>query len=196
MRIGDRLCITPPGGDKAAERGVITVEVPLGAFGSGEHETTASCLEAIDGLSDIAGRDVLDVGSGTGILAVAALMLGADNAVCVDTSPRAATSTRRTAVANGVFPRVTAILGTLDAVAERSFELILANLHGDVLLSLAESIVGFAAPRATVILSGIAWQDAYPVRARFQSLGCEVVKERWLDEFVTTILCAGENNRR
>ena len=76
-------------------------------------------------------------------------------------------------------------------MGDQSFDLILANVHGDVLLDLAETMLCHAAPGATVVLSGIAWQDAYPVSRRFCSLGCEVVKERYLDEFVTMVLRHG-----
>lgn len=190
LDIGKRLRIALP--DAAAEPADdgVNLVIPWGAFGSGEHETTASCLEEIERLAPFDGMSVLDVGCGTGILAIAALRLGAARAVGVDVSARAAVTTRETARLNQVEDRLVVVLGPLDSIAPAHFDLIVANLHGDLLLDLAASIVATAAPAVPLVLSGIAWDYAYAVREEFVKLGCGVVSERWLEEFVTLTLTA------
>jgi ribosomal protein L11 methyltransferase len=172
----------PPDGD--------TVVVRKGAFGSGEHETTASCLEVLEGLPGVAGARVLDLGSGTGVLAIAALALGATLAVCVDPDLDAV----RTAVANcelnGVTARVRHVCGTFGAVAARPFDLVLANVYADVLLAEAPDLVAALAPGGRLLLSGVAWQDHVQVRDRYRGLGLSVLSTRMLEEYVTVLMAA------
>ncbi len=190
LRIGRSWRIVPPGGLPHSVDPTIDLVVPLGAFGSGEHETTASCLEELEELAPFDGMRALDVGCGTGILALAALRLGADCAVGVDISAKAAVTTRRSACLNQLGDRIAVVLGPLDAVKPAGYGLVLANLHGDLLLELAESIVAAAGPTAPIVLSGIAWEYAFPVREEFTSLGCNLVRERWLEEYLTLVLTA------
>jgi ribosomal protein L11 methyltransferase len=190
LRIGKRWHIAPPGDESTPTGDVITLILPLGAFGSGEHETTASCLEEIEQLAPFGGMEVLDIGCGTGVLALAALRLGAKRAVGVDIDARAAATTRCAARLNQLSDRLIVILGPLDAVAPTHYDLVLANLQGYLLLDLADAIVAAAAPAAHILLSGIAWEYAFLVRERFLGLGCLVVRERWLEEYVTLTLTA------
>jgi len=162
--------------------------VPRGAFGSGEHETTASCLEILEELDDVAGSSVLDVGCGTGVLAVAALKLGAAEATGIDISHRAAATSVLTARINGVGERLNVAVASLAAMRGRRFSLVLANLYADVLLAHASSLVAVCRPKATIILSGIAWESGFLVRQRFEKLGCTVLFERWLCEYVSMAL--------
>ena len=104
-----------------------------GAFGSGEHETTASCLETTGGLAGIASARVLDLGSGTGILAIAAAKLGAASVVAIDLDWRAAASCADNVRINGEESRVTTICGELACLGHQKFDLILANIYADIL---------------------------------------------------------------
>ena len=104
LLIGTRLRIVAPGTPPAAD-GRVDVVLTRGAFGSGEHETTASCLEMLEGLEGIRGATVLDLGSGTGVLAIAALELGAGHAVCVDIDPASVATARRNCELNGGLER-------------------------------------------------------------------------------------------
>lgn len=159
-----------------------------GAFGSGEHETTASCLDTLESLTEIKGKCLLDLGSGTGILAIGALKLGARSALCVDIDPEAVATCRRNCDLNGVSDQVTHVCGTLDAVDVPSFDLILANIYGDILLAVSELLVAKARTGAHLLLSGILWEYNFDVRQRYEKLGCEVVANRMLQEFSTVLL--------
>jgi len=177
-----------PDGEAPPDAARIALTVPHGAFGSGEHETTQSCLEIIEGLPSLKGARVLDVGSGTGILSIAALKLGAIEALCVDIDAKAAATCRLTAELNGVDGQTKVILGQLGALRELPRDLVVANLYGDVLLEIAPLMAGFLAPNGRMVLSGIAWEYAFPVRQLFESLGLQKLEERWLEEFVTMVL--------
>jgi ribosomal protein L11 methyltransferase len=160
-----------------------------GAFGSGEHETTASCLEVLAGHLNLSGCRFLDVGSGTGILAIAAIKLGAAGGVCLDIDPDAVASARENCALNGIATPIRHICGTLDAVpATPAFGLILANIYGDLLLSLAPEMVRRTARGGRLLLSGILWEYNFEVRQAFERLGCQVLYHRMLDEFSTVLL--------
>jgi ribosomal protein L11 methyltransferase len=97
---------------------------------------------------------VLDVGSGSGILALAALRLGAERAVCYDTDPLAVEATMANAAANGLADRVTATCGSLPTTGE-PYPLVVANLVAAVLIDLAEPLAAHTAAGATLLASGI-----------------------------------------
>jgi ribosomal protein L11 methyltransferase len=156
-----------------------------GAFGSGEHETTASCLEIMPRIPGIAGCRALDLGSGTGILAIAAARLGAASAVAVDLEEAAAVSCQENAVFNGLEDRITTICGELAAVEAQSFDLVLANIYADILLPLADQLVDMTVSDGHLLLSGIPLQDKFDIVQRYTRLGCSVADSRIGEEFVT-----------
>lgn len=190
FEIGDRYRIAPPGTPPRGDTRIHLV-MAAGAFGSGEHETTASCLELLATLPDLEGARVLDLGSGTGILAIAALKLGARSAHCVDIDPAAVRTCERNCELNGVGSRVEHTCGTLDQGGAGPFELILANLYGDILLAAAEPLVARAGASGALLLSGILYEDNFDLRRRYRQLGCAVVQNRMLEEFTTLLLRAG-----
>ena len=124
------------------------------AFGTGLHPSTRGCLALLQRVSPMPPR-VLDVGSGSGILALAALRLGAERAVCLDTDPVAVEATRANAAANGLADRVEAREGTLPASPQATYPLVLANLVASILVELAPSLAAHTEPGGTVIASGI-----------------------------------------
>lgn len=162
--------------------------IARGAFGSGEHETTWSCLRLLEEMDLSTAANVLDLGSGTGILAIAAVRLGAGWAVCVDPDPGAVATARRNAELNGLSERIAHVHGTLAAVAERPFDLAVANLYGEVLWAQADALVARVAPDGWLLLSGILWQDQFPVEQRYQRLGCEIRRTWMLEEYCSLVL--------
>ncbi|HDR46475.1 MAG TPA: methyltransferase domain-containing protein, partial [Geoalkalibacter subterraneus] len=157
FNIGTRFRITPPG-DNPVEDERIPLVIAKGAFGSGEHETSASCLEILEELPQIQGARVLDLGSGTGILAIGALHLGAAQAVCIDINPDAVRTCRLNCEHNGVSERVTHIAGSLESAKEHDFDLILANIYGDLLVDFAPDLVSRTRIGGLLLLSGILWE--------------------------------------
>lgn len=185
--IGNLFHIVPPG--KHADSGNrINLRMERGAFGSGEHETTRCCLELLEELPVSDNMSVLDLGSGTGILAIAALKLGAAKACCVDIEAEAVANCQHNCTVNGVENRVRHLHGTLMDLESGVYDLILANIYGDILLDVAEGLVRHTAPGAYILLSGILWEYNFDVRQRYQALGCELLKNCMLEEFSSVLL--------
>lgn len=185
--IGTRFRILPPG-TEPSDDGRLDLVMARGAFGSGEHETTASCLEILEQLPAVAGARLLDLGSGTGILAIGALLLGAENAVCLDISPEAVRTCQENCRANGVQDRVTHVTGSLDTLTEAGFDLALANIYGDLLIDFAADLSALIRPRGWLLLSGILWEYNFEVRQRYEQCSFQVIENRMLQEFSSVLL--------
>ena len=187
FNIGTKFRITPPGTPVSNDNRLDLI-MQRGAFGSGEHETTESCLEILGNLPEISDARVLDLGSGTGILAIAALQLGARHATCVDIEPTAVETAEINCRLNGLEDRVTHVTGTLDDVLENDFDIVLANIYGDILLGLAQSLSVKLKAGGTMLLSGILWEYNFDVRHAYEKNGCEVIHNRMLEEFSTVLM--------
>lgn len=185
--VREEVLLTLP---ETAGRPAGTLLLRRGAFGSGEHETTASCLEVLATLAPLEGMTMLDLGCGTGVLALAALRFGAAWAVCVDIDPRAARLAADNARINGLFGGVSSLAGEVTALAHIRFDLITANVPAEVFLGQAEALVQRTVSGGWLLLSGMLWEEAYDVRRRFLRLGCRRCRERWLDEYCTLLLQA------
>lgn len=186
LEVGRRLRIVAAPGAGAAD-GRLELLLAPGAFGSGEHETTASCLEVLESLP-LRGARVLDVGCGTGVLAIAALLLGAREAACLDIALGAAATTRSNARANEVADACRVACGELASLRAGGFDAVLANMHADILLALAPELIGRAAPGGVILLSGVLWEAVAEVRDRYLALGCSTLRTRMLDEYATLLL--------
>ncbi|MCF6180213.1 MAG: 50S ribosomal protein L11 methyltransferase [Geopsychrobacter sp.] len=186
LNIGPDLTVLPPGEQFPTGRTPLWME--RGAFGSGEHETTRNCLKIISQL-DLATTDkILDLGSGTGILSIAALLCGAKRAWCVDIEQDAITACHKNAVLNQVSARIEHCLGTLDQLQQTNFDLGLANIYGDILLRVAEDLAHRIRPGGKLLLSGILWEYNFDVRTRYQQLGYRLLKNHMHSEFSTLLL--------
>ena len=149
----------------------IVIEMDPGmAFGTGQHASTRMCLEALEGvlLHDNAGdfRHVLDVGSGTGILGIAAAKLGAQKVLCVDIDKQATDISKENIVINQVADRVEAVTRDVAAMRE-SFGLIVANLTAKVLIKLRAHIASLLEPGGILIISGIIEQNREDIESHF-----------------------------
>lgn len=167
MRFGRRLWVCPGGQAPPADTGEAPVIVWLDpglAFGTGTHATTALCLEWLDGLAAAPGR-VLDVGSGSGILAIAALRLGAATALAVDIDPQALIASRENALRNGVADRMTVAPATADWGS--GYDVVLANILAEPLVALAPALAAATAPGGAVVLSGLLVAQAAAVTAAY-----------------------------
>lgn len=185
--IGKRFTITPPD-HSLTNHGRIPIIMDRGAFGSGEHETTQSCLELLETLSPIKNMKVLDLGSGTAILTIASLLLQPGQAWCVDIEAGAIKSGQRNCQRNKVDHLINHQCGTLNDLQENNFNLILANIYGDILLDVATDLVAKASSGSMLILSGMLWEYNFDVRQKYQRLGCKLITNRILDEFSTVLL--------
>jgi ribosomal protein L11 methyltransferase len=157
MRFGRRLWIcpgglTPPAEATASDEPVIVWLDPGLAFGTGTHATTALCLDWLDG-APLAGERVLDVGTGSGILAIAAIKLGARHVHAQDIDPQALIATRDNAARNEVGAALA--IAPADAPWGAGYGIVLANILAEPLVALAPSIAAATRPGGAVVLSGL-----------------------------------------
>lgn len=124
------------------------------AFGTGQHETTSMCLEFAENL-DLNGKSVLDVGCGSGILGLCALLLGAERAELVDIDVQATDITRHNAEINGLTQRCKIETGNLTEKTQGTFDIVFANLTADILQLLHQDIAQVVKAGTLVVLSGI-----------------------------------------
>lgn len=178
LRVGRRLVIRPTWRRHRQQPDDIVLALDPGmAFGTGLHPTTRLCLAALEALSDrgvVAGRRVLDVGCGSGILAIAALKLGAAAALGVDTDPIAIEATVANGRRNAVARRVLARQGSLPS-GDPGFDVVLANLIAGLLVPLAPMLRDELAPGGTLLASGIFVDREGDVRSAFEASGLVVV---------------------
>jgi ribosomal protein L11 methyltransferase len=157
FEVCEGVVIRPPWEAYVQKGGEIVLELEPGrAFGTGLHETTSLCAEAMRRLHDagLAGDRVLDVGCGSGILSLVALALGARSARAIDVDPDAAAVTRENAARNGMSDRVEADT-TVVARLAATYGVVLANIEARVLIPMAESLAARVAPGGRLVLSGI-----------------------------------------
>ncbi|MEM7403990.1 MAG: 50S ribosomal protein L11 methyltransferase [Pseudomonadota bacterium] len=169
MRFGERLWICPRHRRVDADDAIVVRLDPGLAFGTGTHPTTALCLEALDRLAASAPGfpdwELLDYGCGSGILAIAALKLGARGALAVDLDPQALQAAGSNARENGVSCRLRTAAPAALPVAY--YNLLLANILAGPLVQLAPLLSAAAAPGCRLVLSGILRAQADEVRAAY-----------------------------
>lgn len=179
-RISERLAVAPAGAPLGDPRPAVVVELtPAGAFGTAEHPTTRSCLrlleEALTG-----GERIADVGTGSGILAVAAALLGARSCLALEADRHSVAAARENARRNGVEDRVEVVHRTVapaDLEPLGPFDGILANLGPELLADLLPGMARALAPRGWAILSGVPAADRNVVLACARRAGLEPAVE-------------------
>ena len=187
QRIG-RVVIVPSWIEHSADAADAAIILDPGmAFGTGLHPTTRGCLRLLQEIEPTPSR-VLDVGCGSGILTLAALRLGADSAVGIDTDPEAVAATRTNAERNGLDDRIEVRAGSLPATATERFPLILANLVAAVLVDLAAPLAGHLAPGGRLVASGIIEPRASEVIGAMAAAGLEPVRRLEEEDWVSLVL--------
>jgi ribosomal protein L11 methyltransferase len=178
--ISPRLLVRPPfRGAPAGFEGREIVIDPGQAFGTGGHASTRLALEAIEALpaGSLHGTRVLDVGCGSGVLALAALALGAASALGCDLDPLATAAAREASAANGLGERLALVTGSLDALgprAEHAFDVVVANLLRRELEPLLPGLPRLLAPGARLVLSGLLASERAGVERTLGALHLEV----------------------
>jgi len=180
FRVSPRLWIVPTWEDVPASAGsaeVLRID-PGMAFGTGTHFTTSACTRLLDSwLED--GRpaaSLLDVGTGTGILALGALLLGVPTAVGVDTSPDAVTAAIENAAQNKLSDRFEVILGGVDAAPAGQYPIVMANLLAPLLVRLAPLLAPRVAPGGAMMASGLLTRQEQQVTDALAAAGLHVTK--------------------
>lgn len=194
--IGERLLVKPSWEDVENEENRVVLALDPGmAFGTGTHHTTQLCLEYAQELVKT-GDDVLDLGCGSGILSIAALLLGAKHALAVDVDPITESIARENAELNGIFPDKYSIsIGNVleDAhlqaeIREQQYDIIFANIIASVIIGLAPMIPSLLKENGRFIASGIIAERADEVRVALHSAGLTVIDERQSEDWVAMLV--------
>lgn len=181
MQFGRRLWVCPSWLEPPESDAVNLLLDPGLAFGTGTHPTTALCLAQLDSMS-LTGRTVVDYGCGSGILAVAALKLGATAALAVDNDPQALAASRDNAERNGIAAQKFTV-ALPEHVTQRDWHgraaLVVANILAGPLTELSSTLLNFLQPTGTLLLSGLLQNQAEAVCAHYADrLALRVVSEK------------------
>lgn len=178
MEIGCRLAVVPSWEEYAntQDRAVLRLD-PGMAFGTGTHETTNLCLEALDEFVQ-GGERMLDIGTGSGILAIASLLLGAGSAEGVDIDPMCVRTAGENASLNNVQDRFQVLVGDLSDQADGKYDIITANIVASAILNLAPDLPALMKPETLFIASGIIEQKKDEVINGLQKAGLRVTHVR------------------
>ncbi len=187
VRLGKRLLIRPRWIDvtPAADDLVIALD-PGMAFGTGTHPTTQLCLEALETLVKT-GQDVLDLGCGSGILAIAAAKLGAGKVVAVDIDDIAVAVTLENAAENGVGEKITAFQGSLESLitSARRYDLVVVNILAKVIIQMCEQGLGqLVRGGGKAIFSGLIAEQADEVEAALRATGLVPIARRQISDWM------------
>src|SRR6266480_4824499 len=190
--IGQRLVIRPSWRAYEPKDDEVVLELDPGmAFGTGLHPTTRMCLEQIEQRMR-PNMHVLDVGTGSGILALAAAKLGAANVHCIDNSSVAVESAVANAEINHMSDRMNVLLGVLDETEAThlsgQYDLVLANIIARVIGSIASNLAQVLAPDGILITSGIIEDRRYEAEKPLLATGLKLIDQVMIDDWVTLIL--------
>jgi ribosomal protein L11 methyltransferase len=189
IAVGRRLLICPSWRrEQTRNTDRIVIEIDPGmAFGTGTHETTRGCLEMLE--KYWMGESLLDVGTGTGILAIAAIKLRPGSRITAfDVDPEAVEVARENAEINGVADEIEIEVNKLSSYQGQEFDLVLANLTADALIKLSPEFPQVLKPQGALIVSGVLLEQTDDVRAALESQDLSVVEKKPDGEWVTMTL--------
>lgn len=189
-QIGERVVIRPPWQEHEPVGDQVVVELDPGmAFGTGLHPSTKMSVLGVEQVVKRGDR-IFDVGTGSGILAIAALKLGAIHADCVDVETVAVRATRENAERNGVTGALSVQLGSAGTGEpfQGEYDVVLANIIARILIDLAEALVRATRVGGHLVLAGIIQSREAEVVAAFQDNGAAVTTRRQMDDWVSLVL--------
>ena len=177
---GQRLWVVPSWLQAPQPDAVNLMLDPGLAFGSGTHPTTALCLEWLDGY-EVEGKSVIDYGCGSGILAIAAILLGASHAVGVDNDPQAIIATQNNRDMNGVPAQKLSV--HLPGAKHEAADIVLANILSGPLEELTPVLTGLTRPGGKLVLSGVLSEQTESLIRSYQpwfDLEAPVIRDQWV----------------
>ncbi|MBH04176.1 MAG: 50S ribosomal protein L11 methyltransferase [Xanthomonadales bacterium] len=180
IRFGERLWVAPHNAPVEADDDAIVMRLDPGlAFGTGTHPTTRLCLAWL-AEADLAGSRVVDYGCGSGILAIAAVLLGASEVVAVDIDEQALQATRENAAHNGVADKITT--PAMSDITGGPFDIVLANILAKPLISLAPTLAELARPDSALVMAGLLTRQIADVRGAYEPafvFDAPVIEDDW-----------------
>lgn len=196
-RIGRRVVIRPPWLTYEPAADDVVVELDPGmAFGTGLHPSTRLSMVGLESVM-FPGATVLDVGTGSGILAIAAVKLGAERVDAVDVEPVAVRVAVENAERNGVGSRIDVREGGVgpDSPFNGSYDIVLANIIARILIELADGLAAATRPGGTLMLAGIIESREREVEAAFRARGFQPLERRQEDDWLSLVMRASPEKR-
>jgi len=187
IQIGERLMVAPSWRLPQEDNGRIVIQIDPGmAFGTGTHETTRLCLESLE--RHWRGGSLLDIGTGTGILAIgAALLQPGSRVVGIDIDPRAVEVARENVEINNLSNQIDLGVGQPQSLAGNPFDVVVANLTAEVIIDLMPELVGCVSNAGLVILSGILSTLVGEVEESLISAGFTIIERREAGEWTVLV---------
>ena len=187
IEVSDRIVIKPSFKEYSAKPTQIVITVdPKMSFGTGEHQSTKLCLLLIEKYLK-KGMKMLDVGTGTGILAIAAAKLDAVKVVAVDNDEWSYENSIENTVVNSVHGKIDVKLGEINTVIENDFDLVVANIQKDVLIQIKNEVFNRLKREGILILAGLLIQDENDIWREYEKLGFEWKESKILDEWIAVV---------
>lgn len=184
IEVSDRIVIKPSFREYNAKPDQIVITIdPKMSFGTGEHESTKLVLHLLEQFlkeDDV----VLDVGSGTGVLSIASVLLGAERAVAIDNSEWCYENAIENSKLNGVEDKIEILEGEIDLAEKRAFDIVVANINKNVLLDIAKKLRSRLKPDGMLILSGILIKDSDDIINHYTELGFRFFDEKQMNEWI------------
>jgi ribosomal protein L11 methyltransferase len=190
LRIGDRFVIRPTWREYDPNPDDLVIDLDPGmAFGTGHHPTTDLCLRWLESTS-IRDKQVLDVGAGSGILSIAAVLLGAEHVDAVEIDDVAGRALQENLDMNDVGDRVSVYVGDFGAGVgpQGTYDLVIANIISSILMKLAIPLAKAMKPRGQLLLSGVIDRHIADVRETFTSENLKVIEERQQGDWIALLL--------
>ncbi len=187
IEISDNLVIKPTFREYEERPGqlIITID-PKMSFGTGEHQTTKLVLRFVEKyITD--GAKVLDVGSGTGVLAITAVKLGAKSAVAVDNDEWCLNNGNENCELNGVADKVDVKLGLVQDIKDSDFDLVLANIQKNILIEISEELKNRLSGNGILILSGLLASDETDIKTEYQKFGLKLIEKDQMGEWIALV---------
>ncbi len=187
IHVSDKIVIKPTFKKYKAKPGEIVITIdPKMSFGTGEHQTTKLVLNELE--KEIKGGEkVLDVGSGSGILSITAIKLGAASAIAIDNDEWCYENAWENAELNVVVNKIDIKTGEIKDIEENDFDLIIANIQKNVLLKIADEISKRIKPNGKIILSGLLKKDEKDIKEKYEQLGFELLNKNQMDEWIVLV---------
>lgn len=187
IKVSDRIVIKPTWEEYTGKPDEHILELDPGmAFGTGTHETTMLCIRAIDKYTK-PGMSVVDIGCGTGVLAIAALLLGADKATAIDLDSNAAKIAGENAQLNKVADKMEVIHGNLLDKIHSKYDIVVANIIADIVINLSEFIKDFMNPESVFIASGIILDRLEDVTTAIEAAGLKIIHKETMGEWAVVV---------
>lgn len=187
IKVSDKIIIKPSFKEYESKSNEIVITIdPKMSFGTGEHSTTKLSLQALEKYIK-PDYKVLDIGTGTGILAIASIKLGASYALGIDNDEWSIENSMENIKRNNVEDKIEIELNEISNIDKNKFDLIIANIQKNILMEIANEIKRKCKENGFIILSGLLKDDQNDIQSKYENIGFEFIEQKSLEEWIVMI---------